>query len=117
MYPQYWAWRLSGAAASEATSLGCHTDLWDPVPAVFGAGRTHGLAGLMPPLAAPSARSAAIKPGSRGGHRPAAVLPGAVRDPRQQCLAGALSGSRWCTAPRTVLSTGTWVIAAAFGAA
>jgi L-fuculokinase len=29
MYPQYWAWRLSGVAASEVTSLGCHTDLWN----------------------------------------------------------------------------------------
>ena len=29
-WPQYWAFRLSGVAASEATSLGCHTDLWDP---------------------------------------------------------------------------------------
>lgn len=28
-YPQYWAWRLSGVAASEVTSLGCHTDLWN----------------------------------------------------------------------------------------
>jgi sugar (pentulose or hexulose) kinase len=30
MYPQYWAWRLCGVAASEVTSLGCHTDLWRP---------------------------------------------------------------------------------------
>src|SRR5690606_21705203 len=30
MYPQYWAWRLTGRLASEATSLGCHTDLWKP---------------------------------------------------------------------------------------
>lgn len=29
-YPQYWAWRLTGIAASEVTSLGCHTDLWSP---------------------------------------------------------------------------------------
>src|SRR4029078_13066639 len=29
-YPQYWAWRLTGAAATEVTSLGCHTDLWRP---------------------------------------------------------------------------------------
>jgi L-fuculokinase len=29
-YAQYWAWRLSGVAASEWTSLGCHTDLWLP---------------------------------------------------------------------------------------
>ncbi len=29
-YPQYWALRLTGVAASEVTSLGCHTDLWNP---------------------------------------------------------------------------------------
>lgn len=30
LYPQYWAWRLSGVMASEVTSLGCHSDLWLP---------------------------------------------------------------------------------------
>ena len=29
-WPQFWAWRLSGVAATEVTSLGCHTDLWVP---------------------------------------------------------------------------------------
>lgn len=29
-YPQYWAWRLSGVAASEITSIGCHSHLWTP---------------------------------------------------------------------------------------
>lgn len=29
-WPQFWAWRLSGVAATEVTSLGCHTDLWLP---------------------------------------------------------------------------------------
>lgn len=29
-WPQYWAWRLCGVAASEVSSLGCHTDLWCP---------------------------------------------------------------------------------------
>jgi sugar (pentulose or hexulose) kinase len=28
-YPQYWSYRLTGVAAAEITSLGCHTDLWD----------------------------------------------------------------------------------------
>nr|WP_196259918.1 FGGY-family carbohydrate kinase [Pelagibacterium limicola] len=28
-YPQYWAYRFTGVTASELTSLGCHTDLWD----------------------------------------------------------------------------------------
>jgi L-fuculokinase len=31
LYPQYWAWWLSGIAASEITSLGCHSDLWRPL--------------------------------------------------------------------------------------
>jgi len=30
MYPQYFAYRLSGVLAGEVTSLGCHTDLWAP---------------------------------------------------------------------------------------
>ncbi|RWA70417.1 MAG: carbohydrate kinase [Mesorhizobium sp.] len=30
MYAQYWALRLTGIAANEVTSLGCHTDLWNP---------------------------------------------------------------------------------------
>jgi sugar (pentulose or hexulose) kinase len=29
-WAQYWAWSLSGVAASELSSLGCHTDLWRP---------------------------------------------------------------------------------------
>ena len=30
-WAQYWSWLLSGVAASEITSLGCHTDLWQPL--------------------------------------------------------------------------------------
>lgn len=30
MYPQFWTWKLTGIAVNEATSLGCHTDLWEP---------------------------------------------------------------------------------------
>ena len=30
LHPQYWAWRLARAMASEVTSLGSHTDLWSP---------------------------------------------------------------------------------------
>lgn len=35
LYPQYWAWRLSGVMASETTSLGCHSDLWLPAETNF----------------------------------------------------------------------------------
>ncbi|WP_068072383.1 FGGY-family carbohydrate kinase [Novosphingobium lentum] len=33
LWPQYWAWRLSGVMASELTSLGCHSDVWRPADA------------------------------------------------------------------------------------
>jgi sugar (pentulose or hexulose) kinase len=29
-WPQYWGYRLTGQAASDMCSLGCHTDLWNP---------------------------------------------------------------------------------------
>jgi sugar (pentulose or hexulose) kinase len=35
LWPQYWAWLLSGVASSEVTSLGCHTDLWSPTAGDF----------------------------------------------------------------------------------
>jgi len=50
-YPQYWAWRLSGIMASELTSLGCHTDLWQPGGSGFSSlAKTQGWADLFPPL-------------------------------------------------------------------
>lgn len=35
LYPQYWGFKLSGNKASEVTSLGCHTDLWNPTSCQF----------------------------------------------------------------------------------
>ncbi|MEY3123924.1 MAG: hypothetical protein RLZZ573_444 [Pseudomonadota bacterium] len=34
-HAQYWAWLLCGVAASEGSSLGCHTQLWQPQAGVF----------------------------------------------------------------------------------
>lgn len=30
-YPQYWGFKLTGHFACDVTSLGCHTDLWNPI--------------------------------------------------------------------------------------
>jgi L-fuculokinase len=50
-YPQYWSWRLSGVPASEVTSLGCHSDLWDPTSQTFSKlVLEQGWGALMPPL-------------------------------------------------------------------
>ncbi len=35
MYPQYWTYRLCGVLANEPTSLGAHTDLWNPTGRCF----------------------------------------------------------------------------------
>src|SRR5207244_1238461 len=51
LWPQFWAWRLSGVIASEVSSLGCHTDLWRPLegrPSLLSSGR--GWAQRMGPL-------------------------------------------------------------------
>ena len=57
LYPQYWAWRLSGVMASEVTSLGTHTDLWRPHERVYTAlARRQGWARMMPPQRAASDR-------------------------------------------------------------
>lgn len=34
-YPQYWGHRLTGVAATDTTSMGCHTDLWSPRSGTF----------------------------------------------------------------------------------
>ena len=34
-YPQYWGYRLTGVAATDITSIGCHTDLWNPYEGTF----------------------------------------------------------------------------------
>ena len=58
-YPQYWAHRLTGVAASEVTSLGCHTDLWNPWAGRFSSlVASQGWVGLFPPVLPASARFA-----------------------------------------------------------
>lgn len=50
-YPQYWAWRLTRVAATEVTSLGCHTDLWNPSETRYSNfTRNQDWERLMPPL-------------------------------------------------------------------
>lgn len=51
MYPQYWSWRFSGVASTEVTSLGCHTDLWEPCTKSYSSlVKNMGWEKLFPPL-------------------------------------------------------------------
>jgi sugar (pentulose or hexulose) kinase len=112
-WPQYWAWRLSGTVATELTSLGCHTDLWNPhsgCPSPLAAARgwdlmfaplrraDESLGSLRPALAAQTGLSAHTKI-LCGMHDSNAALH-AVRG-----IAG-IGGDEL-----TLLSTGTWFVA------
>lgn len=116
MYPQYWAWRLCGHAAGEATSLGCHTDMWDPLrqdysPLVARMGWQDKLPPLAPAWAALGPLRAEVA-AATGLPADCQVLCG-IHDSNAS-LMRYLDGNA-ASSPRTVLSTGTWTIMAAFG--
>ncbi|MGK5026852.1 FGGY-family carbohydrate kinase [Janthinobacterium sp. RB2R34] len=111
-YPQYWAWRLCGVAASEVTSLGCHTDLWQPQQGSFSSLVHHmEWTQLFPPLQAAWTALGPVRnhPALSGCQ----VLCG-IHDSNASLLRYLETEAN--DQPRTVLSTGTWAIAAAFGA-
>ena len=113
-YPQYWAWRLCGIVASEATSLGAHTDLWAPLKkAPSSLVSALGLHDLMPPLRAAYDRLGPLKPdiaAAAGLRAETGVLCGA-HDSNASLLPHLASRA----APFTIVSTGTWVILMAVG--
>jgi len=120
MYPQYWAWRLSGAATSEVTSLGCHTDLWDPLRQDYSSLVDRmGWQALMPPLARAWDSLGSLRPevaSATGLPASCQVLCG-IHDSNASLLRYLSQANISDMAEaRTVLSTGTWMIAAAFGA-
>jgi sugar (pentulose or hexulose) kinase len=116
MYPQYWAWRLCGVAAGEATSLGCHTDLWDPLRQDYSPLVARmGWRDRLPPLASPWAALGVLRAevAQATGLAPDCQVLCGIHDSNASLLR--YLGGNAAAAPRTVLSTGTWMIAAAFG--
>jgi sugar (pentulose or hexulose) kinase len=113
-YPQYWAWRFSGVAAGEVTSLGAHSDLWAPLEGrVSSLVSAFDLAVLMPLLQPAYRRLAPIKPGiaaAAGLAEDVGILCG-VHDSNASLLPHLASRQ----APFTIVSTGTWVILMAPG--
>jgi sugar (pentulose or hexulose) kinase len=115
MYPQYWGFRLTGHRIGEATSLGCHTDLWSPhrrslSPMVL----RQGWSQLFPPISKASNRLGTLLPeiAARTGLPEATPVHVGIHDSNASLLPHLLSRQ----APFSVLSTGTWVIALAIGA-
>lgn len=118
MYPQYWAWRLCGVAASEVTSLGCHTDLWRPAGGGFSSlVERAGWERLFPERRDAWARLGTLRPelaADTGLPADCEIVCG-IHDSNASLLRHLLTLQH--SGPCTVLSTGTWVIAAALGSA
>ncbi len=118
MYPQYWAWRLCGVAASEVTSLGCHTDLWRPAQGGYSSlAEGQGWLPLFPPRRDAWARLGVLRPAvaaETGLPADCEVVCG-IHDSNASLLRHLLTLQQ--SGPCTVLSTGTWLIAAALGSA
>jgi sugar (pentulose or hexulose) kinase len=114
MYPQYWALRLTGVAANEVTSLGCHTDLWNPWTADFSS-LVDGLGWreLMAPVRPARDRLGPIllALAARTGLNPLTPVFCGLHDSNASLLPHLLSD----TPPFSVVSTGTWVISMAVG--
>jgi L-fuculokinase len=116
-YPQYWAWWLSGVAASEVTSLGAHTDLWRPLARTWsGLAERRGFARHFPEI-----RSAWDTLGTI--RRDLARCTGLSPDTRVLCGIHDSNASflrhlarRGADEPFAVVSTGTWTIVFANGA-
>ncbi|OYR24785.1 FGGY family of carbohydrate kinase, N-terminal domain protein [Brucella lupini] len=90
-YPQYWAWRLTGIAASEVTSLGCHTDLWLPKESAFSTCRPAGHPCKTPAtsLCLRCVGRSFARDCNRG--RPLQSCAGSLRHSRFQCIAARAS--------------------------
>ena len=114
MYPQYWSFRLTGVAANEMTSLGAHSDLWNPAQRNYsGIVDRSGWRGLFAPLRQSADRLGPILPdiAARIGLRPDVAVHCGIHDSNASLLPHLMTRQP----PFAVVSTGTWVIAMSVG--
>lgn len=112
-WAQYWAWFLSGEAVSEVTSLGCHSDLWNPTSGQFSTlALAQGWAGRFAPLASASQVIGLIRPeiATSSGLSPETKVLAGIHDSNAALLA-ARGFAEIANNEATVLATGTWFIA------
>lgn len=114
-YPQYWGYRLTGASACDVSSLGCHTDLWNPHCGSFSK-LVHAL-GIADLIGAPRRCSDILGPllpniAEQAGLDPATPVYCGIHDSNASLLPHVLRQ----TGSFSVVSTGTWVIVMSVGA-
>ena len=113
-YPQFWASKLTGIAASEVTSLGCHTDLWNPYRRDFSSlVDAMGWRNLFPPLRPAADMLGPVLPdvASRIGLDPGTPVACGIHDSNASLLPHLMTRKP----PFAVVSTGTWVVSMAVG--
>lgn len=113
-YPQYWGWRLTGVKASDVTSLGCHTDLWNPWSAAFSPLVAQlGLQDRLPPPRRPGEVLGRVDPevAARTGLSPTTPVAVGIHDSNASLYPHVLARKQ----AFSVVSTGTWVVAMAVG--
>lgn len=113
-YPQYWAFRLCGVLSSEATSLGCHTDLWAYANSDYSSLVDHmGWRKLMPAVRKASDRLGTLLPqvARDTGLNLSTPVHCGIHDSNASLLPHLLARK----SPFSVVSTGTWVIGMAIG--
>lgn len=112
-WAQYWAWMLTGHAVSERTSLGCHSDLWNPIEGRFSPmAQRLGWAERFAPLAAAGDVVGTLRPeiaAATGLGERVEVLAG-LHD-SNAALVAARGFAEIAGDEATVLSTGTWFVA------
>ena len=110
---QYWTLLLSGVAVSEVTSLGCHSDLWNPATGEFSnMARRRGWAALFAPQAKAADVVGTLKPdlAEMTGLSSDVRIHAGLHDSNAALLA-ARGFAEIADNEATVLSTGTWFIA------
>jgi len=110
LYPQYWAWRLSGVMSAEVTSLGTHTDLWRPHDQVYSSlARKQGWARLMPSMHRATDRLGPIRASvaAATGLGETCVVVSGIHDSNASYLRFLIDREREAF---TVVSSGTWTI-------
>lgn len=111
-WPQFWAWLMSGVAASEVTSLGSHTDLWAPArnaPSAMAVRR--GWAQRMAPLRGAHEKLGPITAAwaARTGLPPDTMVHVGLHD-SNAALHAARAYPEFAAGEATLVSTGTWFV-------
>ncbi len=113
-YPQYWGHRLTGIAATDVTSIGCHTDMWLPRDGRFsGLPAQLGIADKIAPVRKPTDILGTILPqvARRTGLPANTKVSVGIHDSNASLYPHLLTQD----GAFSVVSTGTWVVTMSVG--